>query len=265
MLTSSHGQSICCPDPAFLAPGRNKAGCLIKSVLDFLQNASDDTTVWLDCFSVNQHDGTEAKKQDITAEAFGDTVKACSQGTIVVMEGACRPATRAWCIFEWARTLDAHGMDGLHMHLGPEDLTSVFKSINVAKAECFDPKDKEMILAQVNKLYGSPENFNSKLKLQLMLQPLRYKMDLGRLMERANGTEWQLGAIKAWLHSPSAGRVLCVEAGAGEGKSTVSAMLATGDSFPDAIIAYHFVKYFDQRRLDPVQVIKSLAFQLSER
>ena len=80
-------------------------------------------------------------------------------------------------------------------------------------------------------------------------------------------------------HSASAAgqpRVLCISATAGQGKSTVSALLCKsgaavqGDAESPAghggpITAYHFAKFSDARRLDPVRIVKSLAFQLALR
>ena len=49
-----------------------------------------------------------------------------------------------------------------------------------------------------------------------------------------------------------------------QGKSTISAVLCSG-SLKDRITAHHFLKHNDQRRLEPVRIIKSLAFQLAFR
>ena len=67
-------------------------------------------------------------------------------------------------------------------------------------------------------------------------------------------------------------------AGAGTGKSTLSAALiekvlgrrAKGEGgkageWAGPVSAYHLLKHSDQRRLEPVRIIKSLAFQLAAR
>jgi hypothetical protein len=72
--------------------------------------------------------------------------------------------------------------------------------------------------------------------------------------------------------------VLCISATAGQGKSTVSALLCKSDrgaavqgngespaGHGSSITAYHFAKFSDARRLDPVRIVKSLAFQLALR
>ncbi|KAG2491744.1 hypothetical protein HYH03_009907 [Edaphochlamys debaryana] len=248
---------------------KNRVALLLDSILErFLANASTSVAVWVDILSVNQHDDTEEHSADIAA--FDFVVRACSGGTIVVMDVAnCNPATRGWCVYEWAHTLAAHGPDGLHMSMEPEERAAVFRSLDIRKAQCQFPKDKGMILAAVERQHGSAEAFNAKLRLQLLLEPLSYRVDLHRLTERASGTTWTLGAVASWLEAGAGGsRVLCVSAGDGEGKSTISAVLASDPAvggFGDRISAHHFLKYNDQRRLEPVRMIKSLAFQLALR
>jgi hypothetical protein len=189
------------------------------------------------------------------------------------------PATRAWCVYEWAHTLSYHGPDGLHMSLAPRDRAQLIASLDVTRAKCFKPEDEVAILADVVAQHGSAHAFNTKLKLQLLLEPLSYRVDLRRLQERAKGDgSWRLASIRKWLAEGSAGdgdgggkRVLCISSGPGEGKSTISALLCDGGGRggavlgTDAIAAHHFLKYNDQRRLDTVRVIKSLAFQLAGR
>ncbi|KAG2448525.1 hypothetical protein HYH02_006416 [Chlamydomonas schloesseri] len=265
---------------------KNKISLLLDFLLDrFLAAADGSVAVWLDILSVNQHESTSAHKRDIAA--FDQVVKACTGGTIVVMDVAnCNPATRGWCIYEWATTRARHGPDGLHMWLEPGDRGVVFGSLDIRKAECQFPEDKKMILATVERQHGSAEQFNTKLKLQLLLEPVSYRVDERRLLQRARGTRWDFNPVAAWLDAgpPGAGggggkgggakgggggtRVLCVVAGAGEGKSTISAALCAVPAeggFGERISCRHYCKYSDQRRLDPVRVIKSLAFQLASR
>ncbi|PNH07715.1 Vegetative incompatibility protein HET-E-1 [Tetrabaena socialis] len=260
----------------------NKASRLFEYVLSYLSNASNTVTVWLDILCVNQHEGTAAHQLDVHPHSFSSVVAACSAGTLVVMDAeVVSPATRAWCIFEWAHTLLLHGSDGLHLHIKPEDRAAVLSSIDVEEAKCYKPEDKVMILREVCLHHKSPEVFNTKLKLQLLLEPLSYRVDVQRLAERAAamGTQWAFDEVDAWLATSS--RVLCITAGAGEGKSTISAALCShqqqqtqqnpaaatvlSDNAATAVSACHFLKYSDERRLEPIRIIKSLAFQLAER
>ncbi|KAG2489801.1 hypothetical protein HYH03_011750 [Edaphochlamys debaryana] len=249
----------------------NRISLLLSFVLDvFLAEASRDTAVWLDILAVNQHEETIAHKHDVAG--FDAVVKACSGGTIVVMDVAkTNPASRGWCIYEWSCTLAVHGADGLHVSFpNASDRKAVVSTIDIRNAQCQLPRDKDMILRSVEERHGSPKAFDTSLKLQLLLEPLSYSMDLRRLLKRAKGTVWALGPVGSWLKQQqpgSSGRVLCIASGAGEGKSTISAVLCSEHEQlpPGSISAFHFLKYNDQRRLDPVRIVKSLAFQLASR
>ncbi|PNH03143.1 WD repeat domain-containing protein, partial [Tetrabaena socialis] len=248
---------------------KNKLALLLDQVLDnFLLDADESTAIWLDIIAVNQHSALETKAATCM-KAFQDVVKATT-GTIVVMDIAtCNPATRAWCIYEWAHTLATHGPDGFHARLGPADRATVVGMLDIGGAECSRTEDKSTILATVTEQHGSVEQFNKLLKLQLLLEPLAYQVDMRRLLQQAVGTTWKFGAIKEWLGLGAAGtRVLCIAAGGGEGKSTISAVLCSkdqGDGLGGQIAAHHFLKYSDQQRLDAVRIIKSLAYQLACR
>ena len=140
----------------------------------------------------------------------------------------------------------------------------LIEKIDVANAECFMPKDKAMILEKVKSHHGSYEAFDKKLKLHLLLEPLSYKVDIEQHLARSHNTEWDFTEVKRWIQGDK--RALCVLGEAGTGKSTVSAaMVRALQSKPGLSIAYHYLKYSDQRRLDVVRIIKSLAAQLANR
>ncbi|PNH08401.1 Vegetative incompatibility protein HET-E-1 [Tetrabaena socialis] len=252
---------------------KNKLALLLDYVLDsFLSDADESTGVWLDIVAVNQHSAIETQAATCM-QAFKQVVQVCNGGTIVVMEiASCNPATRAWCIYEWAHTLATHGPDGFHAQLSPADRAAVVGQLDIRQAICSRIEDKQTILALVQQQHHSAERFNSLLKLQLLLEPLAYRVDLRRLSHQAAGTSWKFGAIDEWLEQGATGpRVLCIVSGGGEGKSTISAVLCSNDQTTgfggkfDVHYAHHFLKYSDQRRLDAVNIIKNLAFQLGCR
>ncbi|KAG2439063.1 hypothetical protein HYH02_006590 [Chlamydomonas schloesseri] len=285
---------------------KNRCCRLLAYILNYLQDAADTTAVWLDILCVNQHEDTAAHQFDVAPIAFSSTVRACAAGTLVVLDReVVSPATRGWCIFEWAHTLAIHGADGLHLHMSAADRAAVWDSIDVERSQCFKAEDKAMILQQVVEHYGSAAAFDAKLKLQLLLQPLSCAADVRRLRARAAalGSVWHgLGRVQAWAEgqggaAAGGGRLLVVAAGAGEGKSTISAALvnvpdaaagiaAAGNDVPgdggsdggggasngingingsSCVTAYHFLKHSDARTLEPLAIVKSLAFQLAER
>ncbi|KAG2422635.1 hypothetical protein HXX76_015873 [Chlamydomonas incerta] len=316
--------------------GRTGHSRLLEQVLGYLASAAEGVAVWIDILAVNQHETrartgpTSPPLQSACLSAGGGVVRACSGGTLVVLDRErCSPATRAWCIYEWAHTLALHGPDGLHLHLDPHDRATVSATIDVEKAECFKPADKASSWGDVRRIHGSAQRFNAKLKLQLLLEPLSYVADIRRLTARAEAlghaggsNRWTGGGWRGcggggwgswggagqgsgpygWLGSKS--RALVVGAGAGEGKSTISARRCARRQQRQAGLGgagragrapqppprrdHHqalrggagagaavwvgassrlttFSKIHDQRRLEPVAIVKSLAFQLAER
>ena len=152
------------------------------------------------------------------------------------------------------------------------------QTIDVANAQAFDPQDKRKILEGVVHHHGSASAFDTSLKLQLLMDPTSYNVDLEQLLSRSKETKWRLERVKQWLDDPTAPRALCIMAGAGQGKSTISAAIAhqllgllktegslmTSKESPSRIAAMHFIKFSDQRRLDPLCILRSLAFQLAK-
>ncbi len=152
---------------------------LFDTIEGFLVHASDDTCVWLDFVAINQHEEFAQSSEDVMA--FEACLKQCRGGTIVVVDQQrCNPATRGWCLFEWDHTLLHHGPDGLHMRgLETKDLDLIVDSIDVERTECVRAEDREMILGNIIRHHHSFAAFDVRLKLQLMLDPLSYKVCLG--------------------------------------------------------------------------------------
>ncbi len=238
-LLISHGPSF----------RRSPFAKLLDTVFSFLRNAPEETTVWVDVVAINQHQDTRPDANAADVAAFERTLKICTAGTIVVVDmPTCSPASRAWCLYEWDHTVKYHGLDGLHLEgMSLEDRDRIVREIDVEQAECFMPADKDMILAKIAEHHGSAAAFNTALKLQLLLEPISHEVrwhalytlppmgvcpslpfppqaDLTQLARRSEGTAWTLGPVEAWLQGEGP-RALCIEAGAGEGKSTISAAL----------------------------------------
>lgn len=53
------------------------------------------------------------------------------------------------CVYEWAACLAAHGPDGLHLRAGPADRAALAANLDVEAAQCYNPRDKDMILQDV--------------------------------------------------------------------------------------------------------------------
>ncbi len=65
------------------------------------------------------------------------------------------------------------------MTLEPPQRSLVVKTLDVEEAQTQFPGDKAMILADVMGLHGSTAAFNHKLRLQLLLEPLSYRVTCG--------------------------------------------------------------------------------------
>ena len=245
------------------------AELLFRRIEEFLGDADDATRVWVDCFAVNQHSGEgvnhNQNKEDVSA--FEDVVIASEGGTLVVVGDVQKfnPATRGWCIYEWDHTILHHGPDSLHMPLGSSsDRAELIASIDVANAECFMEADKAMILENVVMHHKSLEAFNDKLKLHLLLEPLSFKVDTEQHLLRSQHTEWRFADVQRWAEGDV--RALCIAGEGGTGKSTIStAIIREQQRTPGQVIVVHYLKFSDQRRLDPIRIIKSLAAQLATR
>lgn len=117
---------------------------------------------------------------------------------------------------------------------------------------------------QVRKEHGTCAKFDSTLKRHFLLQPLSFKLDRLRHRQRAAGTKWQWDVVDSWLGSDK--RALVVMAEAGTGKSCISAAIVDRlSSDPERTVVYHFHKHDDQRRQEPLNLVKTMAAQLCSR
>jgi hypothetical protein len=186
---------------------------LFDTIEAFLADAADDICVWLDFVAINQHPIAQ-NKEDV--DSFAACLKACSGGTLVVVDHeSCNPAKRGWCLFEWDFTLVFHGPDGLHMRgMRLEDMDIIVRCIKVEDAQCQCPEDLKMILGNILQHHHSFDAFDMQLKLQLVLDPLSYKVDIEQQGRRSVDTQWQWESVRKFLEqAPEHGRVLCILAG----------------------------------------------------
>ena len=214
---------------------------------------------------MNQHRNSAENAEDVSA--FEHTIRICNAGTIVIVdEQRCSPATRAWCLFEWNHTLREYGFDGLFMTgMTAAERARIIKAIDVENSQSYSPADKAMILDRIREVHGSTDNFNLSLRLELLLEPISYSVDVKALRKRCEHMSFDLTPIVEWIGTTDS-RALCIFAGAGQGKSTISAALMSSilDPKDNVVSAVHFLKYSDRHRLDPVAIIKSFAWQLAK-
>ena len=115
----------------------------------------------------------------------------------------------------------------LFQGMSTSELTRVIETLDVEKAQCLRVEDKAMILNNIKTHHGSCAAFDTALKLQLLLTPLSYKVDLEQLEKRSKGTVWTFQVLKDWIDGDwSQGpRAFCLLAGAATGKSTIFAAI----------------------------------------
>jgi len=276
-------------------------GSFVEMVNELERHLKDavasDVYCWVDIFAVNQHDFTEDLKN------LQKAIQSAQMGTLVVLgkNAALEPGkpetygpfSRIWCLFEFLHTLKGKGPDALEFLL-PADMTlerfrPAILDLDVTKAKAVKDEDKDRILLDIKENFkGGAEEFNTLLKLQLLLQPLDYSMDLAALWARSAGRathDWQVGmkpsatdkqawdlrSFHEWLESEAKqveGNPLPMFAligGSGLGKSTFSAALVAEGELNGGSrnVLYHFAKHNDTRRQDQIAVIRSLACQLS--
>ena len=132
---------------------------------------SDDTAVWIDVFSVNQHGSKECSEfsqaqNQTDVASFKDVVQTCIDGTLVVCDfKMCVTSSRAWCLYEWDWTIFYHGREKIQfLGLSDDEAMDGIEMIDVQKAECFMAGDRAMILREIVNKHGSTAIFNDKIR-----------------------------------------------------------------------------------------------------
>ena len=239
--------------------------------------------VWIDIFTINQHDPGADLHEGRTLAA---TIAQCAT-VAVVLDSKTMPLSRLWCLYEIGSTppeklvLLTHGFDA-------SVLSAAFERIDVKSADCYSQADKQMIRGLVRSRHKSLSAFTRLLKLLLVLKPTSYLDDVKALLARPTGT-FNFQLLHAFLATvtPPSSRLACIVGGPGEGKSTLAAALfrpreisGSGSVTKELhcfrgsycsirgggsalVQVAHFCKSADVRRQDIGVVIRSLAYQLA--
>jgi tetratricopeptide (TPR) repeat protein len=97
-------------------------------------------------------------------------------------------------------------------------------------------------------------------RLHRLLDRASYENDIAEHLPRFVGRRWLFRRIDEWLADPHAGPVLFICGGPGSGKSAIAAWLC---QFRPEVRAFHMCRFSDQRKADPAQAVRSIAWQLS--
>ena len=255
---------------------------LINTIDSFLSSKGSNIRVWIDFISLpltKMHSRSFHQRQEDTRAAI--SISRC--GAIVALDSVCMPFTQAWCLHEMDLVIRSHGPDSIHLPLlshGPTSspdhplLQKIIESIDLATSAATKDDHLEGIKQMAKNNHGSISAFSSSLRLHLLMRPISHKTDLSRHLMSSRSTSWDLSGISRWLMEPfNHGQCLFISSDNRGGRSATAAtiwemLLGSGrpsDSSFQLFPALHLVRRDDSRRLQPAQMIKSLAFQLVER
>ena len=231
----------------------------------------------LDIFAINQHDpGSELHN----GGALARTIELAAE-TLVVLDPhtPAFPLQRLWCLYEMG-SCPAAKLMLLTPGFSEKTLFSVFSSINVETAACFNKDSEKMIKEHIVKNNASLLEFEKLLKLRLLLKPTSCalspartplalltpsgsdELDCKALLANSQDEQWAFEQLRAFACcEEGVPRLVCIAGGAGEGKSTIAAAIYQ-DAKPTVVHAAHFFKASDKRRQDVCVVVRSLAYQL---
>ena len=245
-----------------------RAGCfsiLVDALKAHFADANPDKVyVWLDVFAVNQHspegDLHEGQALTLTIDASAET--------LVVLDHwrPALPLSRLWCLYEMGSTPPTK-LKILTPDFSESELSTAFRTLSVEKAGCHDPHGNiaPMIASHIVAQRGSLTEFERVLRLRLLLKPISYEADCKTLLANAGGESWNFDELHEFTRE-SGPRLACIAGGAGEGKSTLAAMLCSELMQPPLVDACHFfMGGRDERRQERGVVIRSLAYQLALR
>jgi hypothetical protein len=178
-----------------------------------------------------------------------------------VLDRASFPLTRLWCLYEIGFTPPAKLVLLTH-GFSAADIAASFRGVDVKSAKCSESSDENMIREHIHVRFGSLDAFELQLRLRLLLRPTSYEADCTALLA-GNDDSWRFEALRDHVgaDASSGHRVACVVAGAGAGKSTLSAALCAEK--PQLVHACHFCKASDARRQDVNAITRSLSYQLA--
>lgn len=192
----------------------------VKALYDHFASAGavpDSVFLWVDIFTVNQWNPLSDLNDGKTLQRTIDL----SHSTLVVLDARALPFSRLWCLYEMGST--RQDQLTLITHRAEEaSFASVFASIDVEAAECFDADAKALIHAAIVEKHGSLQQFTALLRLRFLLRPqLSYEADVDELIRRADDV-WRFGAVRELLQLQSA-----AEAREAAGRAEAAALAAS--------------------------------------
>ncbi|XRB21685.1 tetratricopeptide repeat [Pseudoscourfieldia marina] len=150
---------------------------IFVNVVDALSRLSEDTFVWFDVFTVNQHASSQVPP-DWWFTTFKEAVASIGHTVLILMPWDDPiPLTRAWCIWEILSTIA--GLAKLEICLpaveqeafadflveeGADKVIVKMIGMDVQHAEAWKKEDRDAILDAVKKFRGGPSEVNKLIK-----------------------------------------------------------------------------------------------------
>jgi len=97
-------------------------------------------------------------------------------------------------------------------------------------------------------------------RLMSWLKPIDFGSETFKHLKFFTGRLWMLNQVEEWLKNPNGQKVFVVKGSPGSGKSAFSAYIIHN---LHGIIAYHLFKANDDNLNKPIDMVKSIAFQIS--
>ncbi|GAX74106.1 hypothetical protein CEUSTIGMA_g1555.t1 [Chlamydomonas eustigma] len=241
---------------------------------------ADPTTVFLfiDVFSANQHPEADRSNDMRVLDGAVDAASA----TLIVLDEKAELLSRCWCLYEIWTTLMGKGPQALHF-TNPIGVTGlaymspgVIRGIKIQAAITTFPEDKVDILRSISGLDGSltVEEANTRIQMALLLllppdfrAHARHLRDRTRLPSKLSHTNTiNISLYQDWLLTLEAAdihfRSFAILGGVAAGKSTIAASLMSRDKDIRPQASF-FCQEQDRSTMDPILLLRSLAYQLS--
>ncbi|GAX76256.1 hypothetical protein CEUSTIGMA_g3700.t1 [Chlamydomonas eustigma] len=236
---------------------------LVALVCSHLEGADPKQMfVWLDIFAVNQHGGPDQVRD--LANLKEAVVR--SEGTLLILDHVVSPLERVWCLYEIWHTINAKGVNGLHMiipEMASSEMFHTFQNIDISKAQATVPADRERILASIEQ--ESPaglRRLNSTLQLLMILKPSGTRFEMDGQMNHIHPSAWDLSRFHEWVglkpEDPHY-RAMAVFGKDGSGKSSLCAALLHSAHFHATLACREGVS----QSLEPLATMLNLAYQLA--
>lgn len=160
----------------------------------------DSVYLWIDIFTINQWNPTADLNDGKTLQR---TIE-ISHSTLVVLDSRAVAFSRLWCLFEMGSTRQDL-LTLITCKAEEANYASVFASIDVESAECYDETAKAMIQGEIIAKHGSLQRFTAFLRLRFLLRPqLSFEADVEELVRRAADDEWRFGEVRDLLQLQTA-------------------------------------------------------------